>query len=86
MNYSKNPLSTIISNQNILSKPSLIKSSSALSKPQAVCKYNHHLLNETDEFRRRDKNENFIDLNDSICSAGFSFKRIDNPVIPLNTF
>ena len=44
------------------------------------------MLDETDEFRRHDTIKIFIDINDSFCSAGFSFKRTDNCVLYLRIF
>ena len=60
-----------------------MQSSSALRKPLAVRKYNNHLLDETDDFRRHDTIKNITNLNDNFCLAGFSFKRTDNRVLYL---
>ena len=86
LNYCENPIPTIITNQNILSKPSLIQSTSALRKPPAVRIYSHPFLDETYDFRKHDTIKSIIDLNESFCPAGFSFKLVDNRVLFLRIY
>ena len=53
LNYSKNPIPTIITNTEILSKPSLIPSFIPLRKPPTIRQFSHPSLDETEYFKKQ---------------------------------
>ena len=69
-----NHVPTIITNQEILSKPSLLPSAAPLRSPPTKRKYEHPLLDQT-EFRKHDVINCVEQLNESFCPAGFSLKK-----------
>ena len=67
-----NPVPTIFTNQEILSKPSV----TPLRRPPNKRKYEHPLLDQTAEFIKHN-----LQLKEIFCPAGFSFKIKQNYVL-----
>ena len=86
LNYSKNPIQTIITNTEILSKPSLIPSFIPLRKPPTIRQFIHPSLDETEYFKKQDVIHSLEDLNESFCPAVYSFRKMNNHVWYIHVF
>ena len=82
LNYKINPVPTIITNPELLSKPSLQASSNtSFRKPPTKRKYEHPLLDQTEEFKKLDLINCFEDLSESFSPVEFLFKKMDDSVL-----
>ena len=83
LNYKMSPIPTIITNSELLSKPSLqpYTATASFRKPPSKRKYEHPLLDQTAEFKQRDSINYIEELNESFSPAGFSFKKMDDFVL-----
>ena len=82
LNYEMNTVPTIITNPELLSKPSLQPSiNTSFRKPPTKRKYD-----QTEQFKKRHSIKCIEDLNESFCPAGYVFKQMEERVIPLFIF
>ena len=74
LNYSKNPIPTIITNTEILRKPPTIR------------QFTHPSLDETEYFKKQDVIHSLEDLNKSFCPAEYSFRKMIYHVLYIHVF
>lgn len=75
-----NPVPTIILNKEIISKPSLLPTSTPLRKPPTPRLFTHPLLDQTSAFKKVDKITSIEQLNETSSPDDFTFQKINNIV------
>ena len=77
-----NPVPTIITNPELLSKPSLQSSiTTSFRKRPTKRNYEHQLLDQTETFKKRHSIKCIEDLNESFCPVGYVFKQMEESVL-----
>ena len=81
-----NPIPTIITNKEIISKPSLLPTSTTLRKAPTTRPFTHPLLDQTPMFTEVDKINSIEQLYETSAPEGFTFQKMNNNVTYIRIF